>query len=153
MRTKTKSLLLFVLVAVMAVCTALALAACGGSGLRIDVPEDPVEAEFGNYNLPEYNVVDANGVIMMGYTVRVVSVTDPDGDPVEIAYNQIGLNKEGIYRVTYTADSGDVPDAVLQLDAADRTPPGITVTSEIPRFFIKGNTYPFIDYQLTATPT
>ncbi|HIZ09358.1 MAG TPA: hypothetical protein H9726_02600 [Candidatus Borkfalkia avicola] len=152
MRTKTKSLLLFVLAAVMAVCTALALAACGGSGLRIDVPEDPVEAEFGNYNLPEYNVVDANGVIMMGYTVRVVSVTDPDGDPVEIAYNQIGLNKEGIYRVTYTADSGDVPDAVLQLDAADRTPPGITVTSEIPRFFIKGNTYPFIDYQLTGNP-
>ena len=75
---KTKRMLQKLLFAVLCCSLLMGLVACGGNSLRIDAPET-VNAESGLYTSPEYQVVDADGKPVEGMTVRLKSVSDPDG--------------------------------------------------------------------------
>lgn len=87
--------------------TLFAFAACGGEKtkeLRINVPENTVlEAELGAYDIPKYDVVDSDGLIMAGYLVEVESVVGPDGKEVPVSYGKINVSVPGIYVITYSA--------------------------------------------------
>ena len=90
--------------------TLFAFSACGGSktkGLRINIPENTVlEAELGTYDIPKYDVVNSEGLIMAGYLVKVESVVGPDGKEVAVSYGKINVSAPGIYVITYSVDGG-----------------------------------------------
>ena len=92
--------------------TLFAFAACGGEKtkeLRINVPENTVlEAELGAYDIPKYDVVDSDGLIMAGYLVEVESVVGPDGKEVPVSYGKINVSVPGIYVITYSASGEGV---------------------------------------------
>ena len=61
-----------------------------GPKLRINVPEETLQAELGSYDLPKFNVVDEDNLIKAGYEVIVKKVVDPNGNDVKVAYNKLG---------------------------------------------------------------
>lgn len=133
----------------------LGLTACGGGKLKIDVPER-IEEDMGTgtYVVPHYDVVNDIGVIMAGYTVRLESVIDPNGEAAEIsreASTIVTLSGAGEYTFVYTADSKNVKDATVIVDFADRKAPTIKLSSsQFPAFFIKGVTYAVPEYTLAG---
>lgn len=54
--------------------------------LWINVPEETLQAELGSYDLPKYDVVDANNLIKAGYEVVVKSVVGPDDSEVKVDF-------------------------------------------------------------------
>lgn len=144
------------LVCALLLAASMGFAACGGvKDLRIDVPSR-IEADIGTgtYVVPRYDVVDPHGLIMAGYSVRLKSATDPNGDAAEIsreASTIVTLTGAGEYTFVYTADNKHVPDATVIMDFADRTAPTIQLSSsQFPSFFIKGNTYAVPEYTLAG---
>lgn len=139
----------------MILAMALGFAACAPKGLKIDVPER-IEADLGTgtYVVPRYDVVNGAGVIMAGYSVRLKSVTDPNGEAAEIsreASTIVTLSGAGEYKFVYTADSGKVADATVIMDFADRTAPTIKLSSSLfPAFYIQGVTYSVPEYTLSG---
>lgn len=159
MMQKTKSRLRMWLTALcaslMILASALGLAACGAKNLKIDVPERMEEdMGTGTYVVPRYDVVNEIGVIMAGYTVRLKSVTDPNGEAAEIsreASTIVTLSGAGEYTFVYTADSKSVKDATVIMDFADRKAPTIKLSSsQFPAFFIQGVTYAVPEYTLSG---
>lgn len=134
---------------------ALGFVACGANNLKIDVPER-IEEDMGTgtYVVPRYDVVNDIGVIMAGYTVRLKSVTDPNGEAAEIsreASTIVTLSGAGEYTFVYTADSKRVKDATVIMDFADRKAPTIKLSSsQFPAFFIQGVTYAVPEYTLSG---
>lgn len=141
--------------ALFIIAMSLGLAACGGQELKIDVPER-IEEDLGTgtYVVPRYEVVNASGVIMAGYTVRLKSVTDPNGEAAQIAQEAstiVTLTGAGEYTFVYTADSNKVADATVIMDFADRTAPTINLSSsQFPAFYIQGVTYTVPEYTLAG---
>ena len=132
----------------------LAFVACGSDKkkLRINVPAEVRKAELGSYDLPKYEVVDENGLIMAGYTVEVESAVDPDGESVTVAYNKINAVKTGIYAITYTAGA-EIEKAVLRVDFADRTAPKVDMAENaLPAYYIVGFTYDLPTYSIIDEP-
>lgn len=131
----------------------LGLSACNSKNLKIDVPER-IEEDLGTgtYIVPRYDVVNENGVIMAGYTVRLKSATAPNGEPAEISHEAstiVTLSGAGEYTFVFTADSGNVSDATVIMDFADRTAPTINLPStKFPAFYIQGVTYAVPEYTL-----
>ncbi len=140
--------------AVMLLCAVFMVVACGKEtvGLRINVPSETQQAELGSYDLPKYEVVDEDGLIMAGYMVTVKSVKGPDGEDVKVVYSKINVSKAGIYEITYTAGDG-IPDAVLKVDFADRTAPTVEMDEDsLPKFYIDGFTYDLPVYSIVNGP-
>lgn len=152
-KSKYRTWLLGFLTALCIAAFSLGLTSCGSAKLKIDVPER-IEADLGTgtYVVPRYDVVNEAGVIMAGYTVRLKSATDPNGEEAEIAREAstvVTLVGAGEYTFVYTADSKNVPDATVIMDFADRTAPTITLASSLfPSFYIKGVTYSVPEYTL-----
>ena len=65
-----------------------------------------MEAELGTYDIPKYDVVNSEGLIMAGYLVEVESVVGPDGKEVAVSYGKINVSTPGIYVITYFVDGG-----------------------------------------------
>ena len=109
---KTKSWMMVLLTVLCAAFLAGAVACSDNPTLRIDAPAT-VSAESGLYTSPEYRVVDADGNTVEGMTVRLKSVTDPDGQNVVITPDgkKFTANKAGTYILIYTADDSKVKDA------------------------------------------
>lgn len=133
-----------------------ALSACGGSkpeGLRINIPENTVlEAELGTYDIPKYDVVNSEGLIMAGYLVEVESVVGPDGKEVTVSYGKINVSVPGIYVITYSAGE-DIEKASVQVSFADRTPPSVNMDEDaLPEFYISGFTYGLPQYTVSDGP-
>ncbi|MDE5896508.1 MAG: hypothetical protein K2H43_01695, partial [Clostridia bacterium] len=141
MKSKLRIWLSAVCASLFILAMSLGLVACGSKELRIDVPER-IEEDLGTgtYVVPRYDVVNGAGVIMAGYTVRLKSVTDPNGEAAEIsreASTIVTLVGAGEYVFVYTADSDKVDDATVIMDFADRTAPTINLSSsQFPAFFI-----------------
>ena len=151
MRTKLKRI---VILAALAVVFAFAgvLVACekNTNGAHIDVPSDPVEVELGSYSLSEMpDVVDKDGTILTGYEVSVKSVKDESGNDFNYANNMLVVSEPIVLKVTYQASGVD--DAVLTLDFADRTAPGLEFKDEgFPIYFFTGQTYSIPSYTLSG---
>ena len=154
-KSKLRTFLIVVFSSLCLIATTLGLVACGEKDLKIDVPER-IEADLGTgtYVVPRYDVVNESGVIMAGYTVRLKSATDPNGEAAEIAREAstiVTLSGAGEYTFVYTADSKKVPDATVIMDFADRTAPTISLSSSLfPAFYIKGVTYSVPEYTLSG---
>lgn len=153
-RNKFRVCLITVLATVGLVAFALGFAACNRAGnLKIDAPER-IEEDLGTgtYVVPRFDVVNEHGVIMAGYSVRLKSATDPNGEEAEIsreASTIVTLVGAGEYTFVYTADSKNVPERTVIMDFADRTAPTIKLSSsQFPTFFIQGVTYSIPEYTL-----
>ena len=129
-----------------------ALAACNTNKAHIDAPER-LEAELGTYVIPEYEVVDKNGMILAGYNVTLKSVTDANGAPVDtIVGSAVTIDDAGVYSFVYSANSKKVKDVTVSIDFADRTAPTINYQDDLPKFLIKGNSYKIPSYTLSGDP-
>lgn len=139
----------FMLVALFSI--SLFASACSGIGnLRIDAPE-LIEAELGTYAIPKYNVVDENGMVMSGYTVKIKSVSDPEGMDVAISYNSIVAVKSGKYKFVYTANEKKIKDVTVTVDFADRIAPTINIDeAKIPSFYFRTSTYTLPSYTING---
>ena len=71
--------------------------------LRINVPSETITAELGTYDLPKYEVVNEDNLILQQYAVSAVKVVGPDGKEVTVAFNKIDVSVPGVYEVTYSA--------------------------------------------------
>lgn len=112
----------------------------------INVPDGVVEESLGTYLLPEYEVVDANGMILAGYQVDLQSVTGPDGEALDASWDSLMVETPGIYEFVYTAGVENVRDETVQVDFGDRTAPSIKLTGTLPDFYITGNAYKMPSY-------
>ncbi len=116
----------------------------------IDAPET-LQAELGTYVVPEYDVVDKNGMILYGYNVKLKSATDASGNALEITGSAVTVDVAGIYDFVYTANSDGVDDVTVKIDFADRTAPTINIDdSTLPDFFISGNSYRIPAYTVSG---
>ncbi len=124
-----------------------------GSDLRINVPQETIQAELGSYDLPKFDVVDADNLIKAGYEVIVKQVVDPNGNEVKVAYNKINATVPGIYTITYGVADGKVKDAELKVDFADRTAPTLDMDEDaLPKYYIQGMKYSLPVYSLSGEP-
>ena len=141
----------FLLLAAVLLVASFALAACGTKKVgHIDIPAT-LEADLGVYVSPDYDVVDDNGVVLYGYDVRIKQVKDPNGEKVDVTNESVSVQNAGVYTFVYTADSKKVKDATVKIDFADRTAPRVNYDpSNLPSFFIKGNSYSMPDYTLSG---
>lgn len=127
-----------------------ALAGCTKTVGYIDAPES-LEAELGTYVIPDYEVVDKNGMILSGYNVYLKEVKNEDGEKVDsIMGGAVTIDDAGIYSFVYSAGSKKVKDVTVSIDFADRTAPTINYNDDLPKFFIKGNTYKMPSYTLSG---
>lgn len=142
----TKTLLAITLIAVM--CFSFAALASCNAGCYINAPET-LEAELGVYVVPDYDVVNSNGMIMSGFDVRLKSVTDANGKKVDFDQNSVTITEKGVYKFVYGAQG--VKDATVSIDFADRTAPTVDFNANnLPSFFITGNSYRIPAYTLSG---
>ena len=142
----TKTLIAITLIAVM--CFSVVSFAGCNAGCYINAPET-LEAELGVYVVPDYDVVNSNGMIMSGFDVRLKSVTDANGQKVEFDQNSVTITEKGVYKFVYGARG--VKDATVNIDFADRTAPTVDFNANnLPSFFITGNSYRIPAYTLSG---
>ena len=133
----------------------LSLSACSGSSVKatINAPTETITAELGSYDLPKYQVVDEEGLILSEYEVVVKSVVDPNGNEVRVAYNKINVTTPGIYTITYGVTAGDIADVEVKVEFDDKTAPSLQMDSAaLPKYFVKDMTYDMPAYQLSGDP-
>ena len=124
-----------------------------GPKLRINVPEETLQAELGSFDLPKYQVVDEDNLIKAGYEVIVKKVVDPNGNDVKVAYNKINALVPGIYTITYGVAEGKIADAELKVEFADRTAPTLDMKDDaLPKYYIKDMSYTLPTYSLSGDP-
>ena len=152
---KKKSVILFALMLLLALGS-VAFAGCAKtySGLRIDAPEH-IEADLGVYKIPQYNLVDENGVIFSGsdygeFKVNVISVTDHNGKTVEVINDSVYVTVAGKYKFVYGVSAKGISNVTVTVDFADRTAPTIAVESSVPSLFIVGNSYEMPLYSISG---
>lgn len=142
----TKTLIAITLIAAM--CFSVVSFAGCNAGCYINAPET-LEAELGVYVVPDYDVVNSNGMIMAGFEVRLKSVTDANGQKVEFDQNSVTITEKGVYKFVYGARG--VKDATVNIDFADRTAPTVNFNANnLPSFFITGNSYRIPAYTLSG---
>ena len=142
----TKALIAITLIAVM--CFSVVSFAGCNADCYINVPEK-LEAELGVYVIPDYDVVNSNGMIMSGFDVRLKSVTDANGQKVDFDQNSVTITEKGVYKFVYGAKG--VKDATVNIDFADRTAPTVDFNANnLPSFFITGNSYRIPAYTLSG---
>ena len=124
-----------------------------GPKLRINVPEETLQAELGSFDLPKYQVVDEDNLIKAGYKVIVKKAVDPNGNEVTVAYNKINAIIPGVYTITYGVEEGKVKDADLKVEFADRTAPTLDMKEDaLPKYYIKDMQYGLPAYSLSGDP-
>ena len=124
-----------------------------GPKLRIDAPEETLEAELGSFDLPKYQVVDEEGLIHAEYKVIVKKVVDHNGNEVKIAYNKINAIEPGVYTITYGVEEGKIADVEVKVNFADKTAPTLEMDSAaLPKYYIQGMSYNMPAYQLADGP-
>lgn len=124
-----------------------------GPKLRINVPEETLQAELGSFDLPKYQVVDEDNLIKAGYKVIVKKAVDPNGNEVTVAYNKINAIIPGVYTITYGVEEGKVKDADLKVEFADRTAPTLDMKEDaLPKYYIKDMQYGLPTYSLSGDP-
>ncbi|MDE7329597.1 MAG: hypothetical protein K2N30_00655 [Clostridia bacterium] len=87
------------LLSVFAVSTATAALAtgCAGGAGTINAPTS-LEAELGTYVIPDYDVVDKNGMILAGYNVYLKSVKNSNGEELAKNYGSaVTVDEAGVY--------------------------------------------------------
>lgn len=142
----TKTLLAITLIAVM--CFSIVAFVGCNAGCYINAPET-LEAELGVYVVPDYDVVNSNGMIMSGFDVRLKSVTDAKGQKIDFDQNSVTITEKGVYKFVYGAKG--VKDATVNVDFADRTAPTVNFNANnLPSFFITGNSYRIPAYTLSG---
>ena len=142
----TKTLIAITLIAVM--CFSIVSFAGCNADCYINAPET-LEAELGVYVVPDYDVVNSNGMIMSGFDVRLKSVTDANGKKVDFDQNSVTITEKGVYKFVYGAKG--VKDATVNIDFADRTAPTVNFNANsLPSFFITGNSYRIPAYTLSG---
>lgn len=151
MKKKTAFIALLSVFAIGSSAGAVMASGCSGSGRRIDAPTE-LEADLGTYVIPDYNVVDNEGMILAGYNVYLKSVKDADGEELAESYGSaITVDEAGVYSFVYSAGTRKVKDVTVSIDFADRTAPTINCDdSTIPKFFIPGNSYKVPSYTLSG---
>ncbi len=123
---------------------------CSSVNGRIDAPER-IEADLGTYVIPDYDVVDKNGMILAGYNVYLKSATSADGEALDVSYQSVTVTDAGIYEFVYSAGKRNVSDVTVVIDFADRTAPTISYDERnLPSFFIKGNSYKMPAYTISG---
>ena len=124
-----------------------------GPKLRINAPQETLEAELGSYDLPKYEVIDEEGLIHAEYKVIVKKVVDQNGKDVKVAYNKINAIEEGVYTITYGVEDSKIADVQVKVNFADRTAPSLDMdSSALPKYYIQGMSYNMPAYQLTDNP-
>ena len=149
MKKKTAIIALLSVFAASSASAAI-LTGCNSTVGRIDAPTS-LEEDLGTYVVPDYDVVDENGMILAGYNVYLKSVTDSNGDALDINYGSVTVDTAGVYSFVYSAGSKNVKDVTVSIDFADRTAPVINYDDrELPDFFIRGNQYKMPQYTLSG---
>lgn len=152
-----KKSLLTILVTLMCTFLAFGFAACnkkesGGSSLRINAPKETVLAELGSFDLPKYDVINSDNLIDPRYSTNVVSVTDPDGNKVNVVFNKIQATKTGVYTVVYGSSKG-IDNVTVRFDFADRLAPTLNIDVEqIPNLYCSGIEYVLPSYTISGGP-
>lgn len=151
MKKKTAFIALLSVFAIGSSAGAVMASGCSGSGRRIDAPTE-LEADLGTYVIPDYDVVDNDGMILSGYNVYLKSVKDADGEELAESYGSaVTVDEAGVYSFVYSAGTRKVKDVTVSIDFADRTAPVINCDdSSIPKFFIPGNSYKVPAYTLSG---
>lgn len=151
MKKKTAFIALLSVFAIGGSAGAVMASGCSGSGRRIDAPTE-LEADLGTYVIPDYDVVDNDGMILAGYNVYLKSVKDADGEELAESYGSaVTVDEAGVYSFVYSAGTRKVKDVTVSIDFADRTAPVINCDdSSIPKFFIPGNSYKVPAYTLSG---
>ena len=123
---------------------------CNKVNGRIDAPER-IEADLGTYVIPDYDVVDKNGMILAGYNVYLKSAKSASGEELDVSYEAVTVNQAGVYEFVYSAGRKNVSDVKVSIDFADRTAPTINLDERnLPSFFINGNSYKMPSYTLSG---
>ena len=151
-----KKLTKILMACIISILVVLSFAACGSTGtssssgstgtssssetesnvseLKINVPEETLNAYVGLYEVPVFEVVNEGGEIMPGYTVKLKGVNDPDGENVEVIDGKINAEKTGLYKFTYEAEGAK--DAVLTVNFG-YLPPTVDLPEEgLPAFYM-----------------
>ena len=152
MKKSSKTKALIAVLSVFAISSAGAVgAACSNKTVGyIDAPET-LQEELGTYVVPEYEVVDKNGMILYGYNVKLKSVKDEQGNSVKFDAGSVTVEEKGVYQFVYTANSKGVSDVTVSIDFADRTAPTVNFdATALPDFFIRGNSYRIPSYTLSG---
>lgn len=142
-----------ILLSFVLLCISVVAIGCSDvKNLRIDAPEE-IQAELGTYAFPKYDIIDENDIVRAGYVVTVVSIKDPDGNAMEFSGNSIVITEAGIYDFEYSAKTKKIPNVVVKIDFADRTPPTVNVnTDNYPALFIKNHEYSLPQYSYSSGP-
>ncbi|MDE6504255.1 MAG: hypothetical protein K2L42_00100 [Clostridia bacterium] len=149
MKKKTAIIALLSVFAASSAGAAL-MTGCNATVGRIDAPTS-LEEDLGTYVIPDYDVVDENGMILAGYNVYLKSVKNSAGEALDINYGSVTVDTAGVYSFVYSAGSKKVNDVTVSIDFADRTAPVINYDDrELPDFFIRGNEYRMPQYTLSG---
>ena len=144
---------LTIVLAVLLVAMSLSACSLFGPKLTINAPSETLTAELGSFDLPKYQVIDEEGLILSEYSVIVKKVVDPNGAEVKVAYNKINATIRGVYTITYGVAEGNVDDVEVKVEFDDKTAPRLEMdNTTLPKYFIKGMVYNMPAYQLTGNP-
>lgn len=143
------------IVALLSVFAASSAGAVLASGCNnpvgyIDAPTN-LEEDLGTYVVPDYDVVNKNGMILAGYNVYLKSATDADGNRLQASHGTVTIDTAGVYKFVYSAGNRRIKDVTVSIDFADRTAPTINYDDRnLPEFFISGNEYRVPQYTLSG---
>ena len=134
--------ILTIVLAVLLVAMSLSACSMFGPKLAINAPSETLTAELGSFDLPKYQVIDEEGLILSEYSVIVKKVVDPNGAEVKVAYNKINATIRGVYTITYGVAEGNVDDVEVKVEFDDKTAPYLEMdNTTLPKYFIKGMVY------------
>lgn len=119
------------------------LVACGENA-TIDVPNEMLEAYVGEYEIPDFEVVNSSGEILTWYSVAPSKVTGPDKKSVEIEDGVIEVETPGVY--TITLEGKGVKKASYKVNFAYE-PPLVSPMSSLPKAYLRGAWYPIPQFR------
>ena len=151
MKNKKAFIALLSVFAISGSVGAVMASGCTDTSRRINAPTE-LEADLGTYVIPDYEVVDNDGMILAGYNVYLKSVKDAAGEELAESYGSaVTVDEAGVYSFVYSAGTRKIRDVTVLIDFADRTAPTINCDdSTIPKFFIPGNSYKVPSYTLSG---
>lgn len=123
------------------------LTGCGGGNYAFRLAQENPRMEFGqSVSVPLVEVVDGEEIKPFEITI---SVKDPDGEPVTVAYNKVMATKLGNYTFTYECEEANLEPFILTVPCTDTKAPTITMKTNLDDFnTVVGETCETLDYTL-----
>ena len=127
----------------LCVMCAASLASCGEDAI-IDVPDEMLEAYVGEYEIPDFEVINSAGEILTWYTVEPSKVTGPDEENVAIEDGIIEVETPGVY--TITLGGKGLKKTSYQVNFSYE-PPLVSLMGDLPKAYLRGAWYPIPQFR------